>query len=463
DLYYEDKRKARHDSLADLTPEDIERAMRVQRVVPVGDEGKYVDVDVLEGRATSSEAPRKDEAAKPLAPSFSSAVQIDPAKPEEFIYGGSILYGSGERESKRARKSQRLVDIERNELVLEVVNRVKEVDFGVGTFLELMCHDNKGRLSFRGPIDQAADTISQPAFSVYVRCVHGHHENLARTFGDEDIAVGWLSASTEAELIERDEAVREDRPIIPLDKAPCRLYHRTTRDAAFSILSDSLIPGYGRSGKAHAYFSGTPLEDAKVKSGVRASLPIEITFDTKEVLDAGCEVFLTESEGYLTASPVPGHCVLFINDDAKDLTLWARSGGVVDEGTGAGDENPARAEAEVPIVIEDEPASSSNRGVKSHLHFTIQPEHHAPPVPNEPQEAERPQQSDVPPLDILIVEPEAVSDEGPPPEDTTRGDETMPSVTERPTPPDGTLIKPTNVTTTTAYINNQKATLVVQD
>lgn len=39
----------------------------------------------------------------------------------------------------------------------------------------------------------------------------------------------------------------------------------------------------------------------------------------------------------------------------------------------------------------------------------------------------------------------------------------MPSVTERPTPPDGTLIKPTNVTTTTAYINNQKATLVVQD
>ena len=85
-------------------------------VVPVGDEGKYVDIDVLEGRATSSEAPRKEEAAKPLAPSFSSAVQIDPAKPEEFIYGGSILYGSGERESKRARKSQRLIDIERNEL-----------------------------------------------------------------------------------------------------------------------------------------------------------------------------------------------------------------------------------------------------------------------------------------------------------------------------------------------------------
>ena len=71
-------------------------------------------------------------------------------------------------------------------------------------------------------------------------------------------------------------------------------------------------------------FPERPLEAAKVKSGIRANLPIEIVFDTAEVLQAGCEVFVTESEGFLTAEPVPGHTILFINDDSKDLTLWSQ-------------------------------------------------------------------------------------------------------------------------------------------
>ena len=148
-------------------------------------------------------------------------------------------------------------------------------------------------------MDHNADTIGQPAFPVYVRCVHGHHENLASTFNVEEIAVGWLSPYTAAELDAFDDALREERPIIPIDKAPTRLYHRTTHDAAFSILENAMLAGHGGSGKAHNYFSGEPLEAAKVKSGIRANLPIEIVFDTAEVLQAGCEVFVTEKRWLL--------------------------------------------------------------------------------------------------------------------------------------------------------------------
>ena len=269
DLFFEDRRKARHEELPALTAEDVERAMRVQRVVPVNDEGKYVDIDPV-GDQALDEAPRKEEAVKSSASAFTTETQIDPAKPEEFIYGGSILYGgTAERENKRARKSKILIDMQRNEIeaaqaaanmrtwketsdlieemlgypiydywraspskdeadtylvvnqadmtkglskpkvdvnvrnymtglirgnfidkgqkhqlhswdgpwvllaeVLEVVNRVKGVDFGFGTFLELMCHDNKGRLSFKGPIDVAAtpsaNQLSLCMFDVYM-------------------------------------------------------------------------------------------------------------------------------------------------------------------------------------------------------------------------------------------------------------------------------------------------------
>ena len=58
--------------------------------------------------------------------------------------------------------------------VLEVINRIKRTNLGLGTLLEMCYHDNKGRLSFKGPIDVAAAAIGQPAFVTYIRCVHGH-------------------------------------------------------------------------------------------------------------------------------------------------------------------------------------------------------------------------------------------------------------------------------------------------
>ena len=67
-------------------------------------------------------------------------------------------------------------------------------------------------------------------------------------------------------------------------------------------------------------------------------------------------------------------------------------------------------------------------------------------------------------MNIVVIDQEPETRPVEKVEHDTRGDddEPMPSVTERPTAPDGTLIKPDS-TTTTAYINNSLATLVVQD
>ncbi|CAE7840682.1 unnamed protein product [Symbiodinium sp. KB8] len=336
--------------------------------------------------------------------------------------------------------------------VLEVVNRVKRVGLGLGTLLEVMYHDNKGRFSFRGPIDSNADTIGQPAFPVYVRCVHGHHENLASTFSVEEIAVGWLSPYTIEELDSFDDALREERPIIPIDKAPPRLYHRTTHDAAFSILENAMLAGHGGSGKTHNYFSGEPLEAAKVKSGVRANLPIEIVFDTAEVLQAGCEVFVTESEGFLTADAVPGHTILFINDDSKDLTLWSRTGGAVaakeEEGArAAGSESPAKAEADIPAEQFAQASEPREEGRLTGSEFLK-------PPPTEAVESDAAATDDVPPVSMDFEEQEEVS----PPADTP-----MPSVEERPPVAEGTPVVPTEVTTVTSHISSSSIINVVQN
>ena len=336
--------------------------------------------------------------------------------------------------------------------VLEVVNRVKRVGLGLGTLLEVMYHDNKGRFSYRGPMDNNADTIGQPAFPVYVRCVHGHHENLASTFNVEEIAVGWLSPYSTKELDAFDDALREERPIIPLDKAPTRLYHRTTHDAAFSILENAMLAGHGGSGKAHNYFSGEPLEAAKVKSGIRANLPIEIVFDTAEVLQAGCEVFVTESDGFLTADPVPGHTILFINDDSKDLTLWSRTGGAVvakeEEGApAAGSESPAKAEAEIPaeqIAQPSEPQPEERHAGSEFL---------KPPTA-EAVEHDAAATDDVPPVSMDFEEPK---------EEAPTADASMPSVEERPPVAEGTPIVPTEVTTVTSHISSSSIINVVQN
>ena len=164
-----------------------------------------------------------------------------------------------------------------------------------------------------------------------------------------------------------------------------------------------MLAGHGGSGKAHNYFSGEPLEAAKVKSGIRANLPIEIVFDTAEVLQAGCEVFVTESDGFLTADPVPGHTILFINDDSKDLTLWSRTGGAVvakeEEGAPAAEsESPAKVEADIPAEQTAQPSEPQPEEQHAGAEFL------KPPTA-EPVEYDATATEDVPPVSMDFEEP----------------------------------------------------------
>ena len=71
--------------------------------------------------------------------------------------------------------------------------------------------------------------------------------------------------------------------MVGIDKAPPRLYHRTLKDAAFSILENGMIAGYGGSGKVHNYFAEETLDELGTKAGVRADHPIEVVMDTSLV------------------------------------------------------------------------------------------------------------------------------------------------------------------------------------
>ena len=75
--------------------------------------------------------------------------------------------------------------------------------------------------------------------------------------------------------------------MVGIDKAPPRLYHRTLKDAAFSILENGMIAG---SGKLHSYFAEETLDELGTKAGVRAGHPIEVVMDTSLVAaqSAGC-------------------------------------------------------------------------------------------------------------------------------------------------------------------------------
>ena len=142
--------------------------------------------------------------------------------------------------------------------------------------------DNKQRFIIAGfEDDPRSSYYNQPVFPLWVRASRGH--NIKLELDDKDITVHGLTlVSSEAGPL----APYKGSPCIPVEEIPPRLYHRTVEDAAFSILDDRLVPGYGygNSGKAHCYFSSLPLEEMSNQSGVRRDLPVEVVFETAAVL-----------------------------------------------------------------------------------------------------------------------------------------------------------------------------------
>ena len=185
-----------------------------------------------------------------------------------------------------------------------------EGGWGMGALIHLAKHNNKGRLQFHGPgpeHDKRAAVVCLPCYPLEVAAVQGHSQNIQDLSGmepeelDAQIAVSWLCLKNNEELEKMEDASLRGVPFLAWEDCPRHLYHRTTKDAAISILNQGFKPGHQDSGKMHVCFADMPLEEMqRGTSGVRADRPVEVVVSTKEVLEAGLKLFYTQSEGVLS-------------------------------------------------------------------------------------------------------------------------------------------------------------------
>ena len=273
--------------------------------------------------------------------------------------------------------------------VLKIVNECARSELGVGSILRLAKHDNKSRFILRGPKPDKENKEGILAYLMKTRCLplqisasQGHGKHIASTFGDEQIAVNWLSTYTALELQGRSASFA-GVPYFPWEACPPRLFHRTVRDAAMSITQNGLIAGYGGSGKIHNYFASCPLEEmTEGTAGVRANCLCEVVFSTKLALEAGCYLFTSKSDGVLCREDVPAEAVLYVRDTKRDEVIFSK---VTIEETAAGEvdvvfeaEDPAT--AAVPdddmeeVVVEDEAPEESLMPRTGHTADEITPE-----------------------------------------------------------------------------------------
>ena len=246
---------------------------------------------------------------------------------------------------------------------LELLGELKNVWIGRRYLLSIMAYDNKGRFQIAGTEkDVRSEYIDTAIWPLWIAAAHGHSNKIADEVDDNDLATCWYWDQSRSEL--GNAAAFQGTPIQAKGEYPPRLYHRTTRDAAFAILEGELTPGFGRSGKYHNYFAKATLDELGERGGVRANLAFEMVFDTTEVLQYAW-LFETSSEGILCREPVPGSCVLFVRDTSKNVTIWSRP---VPEAEEEGEEitidapllSAAAADAEPEFVLPEEPDEELN-------------------------------------------------------------------------------------------------------
>ena len=95
-------------------------------------------------------------------------------------------------------------------------------------------------------------------------------------------------------------------------------------------------------------------------SGVRADCPIEIVFETSEVMKHAW-LMESSSEGVLTREPVPGSCILYIRDTQAGQTLYARPAGPEQQQEDTMEEETSRphGQASASASAEEVPDTSS--------------------------------------------------------------------------------------------------------
>ena len=175
--------------------------------------------------------------------------------------------------------------------------------------ISMAIYDNKDRFEFQCVYDSRVnEQLELFAAPVKIRCGQGHTDDVLATRSNEVLAVLIYCRPDHAHRYNARLTAHGNRDIPP------RLYHRTHEGAARSIIASGIIPGGGAGGpksKGNSFFSTQPLGDQKALSGVRADRPVEICFSTPDVIEAGVDLFLTNSGAVITSHHVPNTCILF--------------------------------------------------------------------------------------------------------------------------------------------------------
>ena len=200
--------------------------------------------------------------------------------------------------------------------LLDRFNHCRQRRWGIRQLLRAAKADKKGRIRLLGIDVPMKETIGQDLFPVRIRIAQGHNERLVdNDEADYLLATAWYSNLDSDEAVSRSSAFGVT--VLSAEDTPKRIYHRTTTSGLESILKSGIVPGAKKSGRAHGYFSSYRLNDARYQSGMRSNMPVEIAIDTFKAMAAGCEFFVTDSDGTLTRNTVPPDCIVSAVDTSK--------------------------------------------------------------------------------------------------------------------------------------------------
>ena len=206
--------------------------------------------------------------------------------------------------------------------LLDHFNQCRGRRWGIRQLLRAAKADKKGRIRLQGIDIQMRETIGQPLFPVRIRISQGHNKKLVKD-ADTDLFLATRFYS----LLDASEAASQSSikgvTVIPLEAVPKKIFRRTSQKGLAGILQGGMIPGSSRSDRSHNYLSEKRIGDADYMSGMRSTQPIEVTIDPAKAMQAGCEFFVTETEGVLTRGIIPPSAVITAVDTTKkDLPIY---------------------------------------------------------------------------------------------------------------------------------------------
>ena len=209
--------------------------------------------------------------------------------------------------------------------LLNHFNECRDRRWGIRQLLRAAKADKKGRIRLQGIDIPMREALGQPLFPVRIRLSQGHNNKLV---GDADTDL--FLATRFYSLLDAAEAETESSvkgvTVLPLDRVPKKIYHRTSQKGLAGILQGGMIPGSAKSDRSHNYLSEKRIGESDYMSGMRSTLPIEVTIDPIKAMQAGCEFFVTETEGVLTRltrGTIPPEAIITVVDTTKkDLPIY---------------------------------------------------------------------------------------------------------------------------------------------